>query len=919
MSISMFTQLLDSYEGIRKRAWIPALSEVGNKGFNWTKNLVADTGGKFFNLDSMQKVVQAGSTAASLEVAKSTVAQGVPVVFNNSVYFMTNKGASRMLSSQRAYEMIEYWKGQSEGEPHPDTRMGDKPQGEGAPEEGEPGFIEKQEEPLEDEEEAPPDPAEELRQQAIDQRVTFSEGQREDALEFLRKQKNEDGELFSKEEAEEEITMLENTINTPNSQTNLWKGLVDCMGKRPDYPLKIKQQMLNCAASIMSLSNKVQKVEIDGQTVLVIRAEKITEDESAVRKLTTLRGQTGTRTYFGRNTEFLEGFKELQEFVSDYDDDNGYGTSFGKAFGRYTTGLWGVRVLDKLQDTHEMTREDYDDLEHSVRRSRDKEAGKASNGAPNLGNDWRGKLTEDVIELNTAMISGDEAAVKKALDTLRTRIEQAVTFSTADLEHLEGALLGSEFEGLLDFSRLEALGVPPNALVRQYLMQAAVHTETFFRAAGISKENVKKVDRPSQESSMGYKSDIDVYLKPGTVLSPDFHGIVHTDKDGNLVLSISVKDYSELNSPTEMGTASLARGYGTDPANRIAAEVLLTGHLERALASKAMTPDDVDACRKALYYDRAIRKAMTDKFKSFTGANTAEVKAYLTNLMKAWGTVGNEEHTTSVAAQLVRDKHIKEIQDNLDDPDKGPVMAAIKLFNLQRIARAQSDPAYGRAVAFNDAVFSCGTYEDEAFMRGSPGRLTTGSYHQMHDSLARVLFKEGGEAKFTLGSTTIVDSDGDKLFKVGTRAKTASSAKQGRKEIAAANLLPKGRKKLMKTHPSIVGEKQGELETAVQKALGLDVEDEEQQEPLVGSALYPILQQLPAKETGKMHKVGEKIIIVHHPFCLKVKLNGHEFEGGFPSKNKALDALDLIRQLAKETDEKIDAKVEDYDAGRTLS
>ena len=186
----------------------------------------------------------------------------------------------------------------------------------------------------------------------------------------------------------------------------------------------------------------------------------------------------------------------------------------------------------------------------------------------------------------------------------------------------------------------------------------------------------------------------------------------------------------------------------------------------------------------------------------------------------------------------------------------------------------------------------------------------------MYNQIAGNCFGPGGSGNITLGASKIVDSDGNNVM--DTRITAKNTASGTRKLQAETKLSNAGRVKTTKTEDAIVKEKKSDLENAVRRAMGEDPE-EEQEEVLTGSTLYPILQQLPSKETGDIQKVGDKIIVTHLPFCLKVKHNGHEFEGGFPSKSKALKALDLIRQLAKEQGETIDAKVEDYDAGRTLS
>ena len=268
------------------------------------------------------------------------------------------------------------------------------------------------------------------------------------------------------------------------------------------------------------------------------------------------------------------------------------------------------------------------------------------------------------------------------------------------------------------------------------------------------------------------------------------------------------------------------------------------------------------------------------------------------------------------AARKAYEKQLNEIKNHIADGRSGAQFAAIKIWQMQRQVRAQNDPEYARAVAFNDGVFGAGTFENEVIMRGSPGKLTTGQYHDVYNQIAGMCFGPGGSGNITLGASKIVDADGNNVMDTRITAKnTASGTRKLQAEVKLSNA---GRVKTTKTEDAIVQETKSEMREAVERALGEDPESQEE-EVLTGSTLYPILQQLPSKETGEIQKVGDKLIITHLPFCLKVKLNGYEFEGGFPSKKKALKALDLIRQLADEQGEKIDAKVEDYDAGRTLS
>ena len=575
------------------------------------------------------------------------------------------------------------------------------------------------------------------------------------------------------------------------------------------------------------------------------------------------------------------------------------------------TGVPTSKIADKAA---------YDDLtNHSTRQSDSVE--RRGTGAKSLSNDWTGKLTEDVVELNVAVIAGDKAAQTLAVKHLRKRLEAGAAFSKADLKNLESALLGDEYEGLLDFQRLEILGVPPSVHIREAILQAAVQTEVFFARAGLDKDNIVGVHRPSQASIQGYKSDVDVYLDPKAVdkLNPEFRDCVFVDDEGRTVLNISIKNYSELQGNTILGSSSLNKSYSIPnwkdlkgQEHQRKADRLHGEFLQRAVDGAHMTDKQKKSCIGAVHHDRIARFGLETKFGGFTNPNSAAMTSFVGGMLKP---ASMPDFETIKARQAYR-KHISEIQDHIKDGRAGCQLAAVKIWQMQRMVRAQKDPEYGKAVAFNDGVFGACTFENESIMRGSPGKLTTGTNHGIYNGVAADCFGPGGSARITLGGSKVVDANGKNVMDTRITAKNTDSGM--RKLQAETKLSNEGRKKNMHTEDALVKEKKSELGEAVERALGGDPEGEEQ-EALTGSTLYPILQQLPPKETGDIQKVGDKLIITHLPFCLKVKHNGHEFEGGFPSKTKALKALDLIRQLAKERGETINAKVEDYDAGRTLS
>jgi len=925
MTTSVFTELLSSYDGLRKRTWTPAvITEVFDQDKHGGafkeisaafQQAVANTPVQNQGAQGNVSLVPDPQKAGTVKIIAPGISQKGFLSWDAVKFSNETVGTKLGHGGSNIRKLIGIWLGPQTDEP---TRHGDaaKQGFNGDTEEGgETGMIE----PMEDEEGTEDEFGQNAEALAAQENVAFTEVQKENITDMYLK------EGMSEDEVTERIAQIEKTINTPHKGTKIYKGLVETMGDRPDLPAEVKQEALDCVAALASISNKKTLVNLkDGTNVETLREEDLTSLELQALRITTIRGDRGEGgVYMGKsNIERQKGFTNLQNFTSDYDHST-YGTTFGKALGDSLGGLWGVRVIPTgVTAANIPNKEAYDEVaSHSTRQSTSVE--RRGTGAKSLSNDWKGKLTEDIVELNVATLAGDKAAQAAAVEGLRKRLKAGAAFSTADLENLESVLLGDEYEGLLDFQRLEALGVPPNVHVRQAILQAAVQTEVFFSQVGITKDNVIGVFRPSQSSTQGYRSDVDIYLEPGTTVNPAFQDCLFVDDKGRLTLNISVKNYSELRGDTVLGSASLNKCYATPkPGDKTAkkaqikADQLHGDFMQRAMDAGVMSDADVKGCRAAILHDRVARKTLETKFGNFTKPNAANIRSFLdVELNKPLS--GNYETTASrVAAKAARDKHLNEIKNHLHDGRSGAQMAAVKIWQMQRMVRAQNDPQYAKSVAYNDGVFGGGTFENESIMRGSPGKMTTGTNHDVYNGVAKDCFGEGGVGNITLGASKVVDADGNNLM--DTRITAKNTASGTRKLQAEVKLSDRGREKNTETVDALVKEKKSDLEEAVERALSGDPESQEQ-EALTGSTLYPILQQLPSKETGDIQKVGDKLIITHLPFCLKVKLNGHEFEGGFPSKGKALKALDLIRQLADEQGEKIDAKVEDYDAGRTLS
>lgn len=925
---SMFTQLLDSYAGIRQRSWTPLLLEGEFEGTY--RNLFGPGGWKATGIAGpqykamLQQMKGAVSQAAQAPIKPDQWQQQKLSASPGTIQGLTtgqigikgpgnNEGIFGKKTIPTVIAAIDYYMGLTDEE---EDDAADKKLGQEQDKEVEDGVNTDA-----DEEEKR---KEEFKTQAAalekQEHVSFSEPQVKSLTKFFENKK------MGPKEVAKQIAKLEKTINTPHKGTKYYAGMVDCMGSRPDMPRKVKQQAIKCIAAICSMANKVENAKLaDGSLAPAIREEDLTTIERAARRIVTVRGEGGTGgVFFGKsNIDREDDFTDLQDFTSDYDNST-YGTTFGKALGDGIGALWGVRFLPTGTNASLIPdRETFDKKDHSTRQSTSVEKNQGS--GKNLSNDWKGKLTEDIVELNVAYIAGDKAAIKTALEHLKKRLKAGAVFAEADLDNLESALMGDEYIGLLDFQRLEALGIPPNVQVRQAILQAAVQTEVFFTRVGISQANIVGVGRPSQGSIQGYKSDVDIYLDPKALetITPEFRDCLFTDEKGRLVLNISIKNYAELQGETVMGSSSTNKTYGTNVGHRAKFNQLQAAHIQRAKVAGSMDDADEKDCIEALTYDRDQRETLEALFGSFINPNKAVMSSYLKNLLnpKALG----DHKFTSLEGRKKYEDTVNSIIKDLNDGKKGPQFAVQKIWQMDRLAKSQSNPRYARGAAFNDAISSAGTFENESVLRGSPGKLTTGTYHSIFNGLASSLFgkktsptRKPGKAVFTLSASTIYHADGTKI---GVTRLTAKKTESGRKNMSEFKLQNEGRKKYTRTESAHVGQLKAasDIESALNAVFGTDAEDGEAAEPLTGSTLFPILQQLPDKATGQIQKVGDKLIVSHHPFCLKVKCMGQEFEGGFPSKEKALKALDMIRQLAQEAGDSIDAKVEDYDAGRTLS
>jgi hypothetical protein len=889
------------------------LHEVANPDFNRKKKFVAQNG-KFANLAGMLTVAQGAATAQDANAAMQQAQFGRPVVANvkgaEFVYFAPGDGGTpNMMAKPKAIEFIQYWMGQQEGEPHPNTRMGDssEPQeGEGEVE-GEPGFVEVDK----DAEEAPEEKG------VPEQPVDFTTSQREGLTKFFERVHDFTGNI------DEFINGLLKTINTPHGGTNAAKGLKGLLGSRPDLATKVKQEMANACALLAGLGGKIEPVQLhDKSTVYVIRKEKMTGEEDHVRQITTIRSKG--EVCFGRaDVPKQPGFENLQEFIGEYDSQR-YGSNFGKLFSEPMARVFDeVRILPQGQSPEEMSREEFEKLEPSTRQSTN-----AEKGGTKLGNNLRGLLLEDLVQVLAATLAGDKKSRNEAKEQLKKRLIDAKELSETDLDKLESVLLHDEFAGILELQELSILGISPDRMLHSLATQMGKTSEVLLDTLGLARGGIAGVERPSKGSTMGEKSDIDIILADDAVLPPKWkHSIV--EKEGKRMLRISLKFIKSLEASTPLGTGSMNKAYGriipgneASKAARDTADALHDTFMEDFVNSGALTSDQAEICTNALEYDRRERARLEEMFESFTSPNESAMISWATENLDTL----SPENTKTEAGRRAFEDSIASIKDLLVPPTSvgDRQQASQKIWQLHRMAHANGNTEesrnYARGSALTDAIFSTGTTDNEIIARGSPGRLSLASNHELMRSLGVAVF--GGTAAINGNSSTIFDEDGVSVFRNRVIAKTRE---KGRKLIAEGNLTKAGNKRYFETTDAIYDPSKATPAKEAMETGDPNVEQEEGDEQEGAEEQYELgtwaslFSQLPSPDTGRMKQVGKKVVLIYHPFCLKVKADGEEFEGGFPSKKKALAAMDLVHKLARERGEKLSVKVIDYDAGRTIS
>lgn len=885
MTPTIFTQLLDSYDGIRKRAWKP-IPLIEQEGGTMSLQQAQGEANKIINAVAQGGEPWISSTDERYQVVKE---EGAGEGGANYVYIIAPQRHTRVLEQNKAggwaqlpafnastprstkMMLVHHLMGDD-----PEERRSQPPAGDPlGNEEGEEG------ETAEGDEDAG-----EGATGAEGQPVAFTESERRQMALYLGRKKGlSEEDALEDEEVKAEIDKMEHMANNPNKRSKIWGAIVRFLGARSDYDTVMRQQALTCAATLASMANKVET----HAGMKVIRAEDLTALEENVRKIVTIRGGAGDKgVFFGRgDVGRVPGFEDLQKFASKY--DSRYGTTMGGFFNKQFGDFFDVRVVPVGEPLTGKKKSDISKYDHLTRRSTSIEA-----AGDKMINHYRGALLEDVMGCYVAALAGDKAKLKESLASLKKTVQDGATLANVDMDDLEIMLLSDEYDGIEAFQKWKGLGVGPQHFVREMLEQAAVHTAVMLQETGLKKSDIISVHLPRDDSETGHRPDLDIVVKPGTQVNFKYQDCVTVDEHGRDVIRFSLKNPSKINNDTEMGTGSLLRGYGTNVVHNATVNKLQGQFIGQILANGTITQRQANDMRAAMIHDRDLMKRYDDEFGGMTNINKANMKSYIAQLKKQPVT-----SFTSVKARKAYDDTMKDIDTLFKEGDLGQV--ALSIFQLERQRRAAVDDGYREAAVMNDTIISGYGFDNEIMMRGAPGHLSVGTNHEMFNDLARQVFGDG-QVKMTRGSCSIGDEDGKSLWTNAIRAKSRDGG-IGRKLIAASRMTGFGRQMLLRTVDAFFGQK-------------VSIPENENGKP---STLIPILMDLPTVETDNIIRAGGKLIMMLHPFILKVKLNGEEYEGGYPSKVKALTALDIIRDIAKERGETLTANVEDHDSGRTIS
>lgn len=513
------------------------------------------------------------------------------------------------------------------------------------------------------------------------------------------------------------------------------------------------------------MAGKVETITLaDGTKKNIIRAERLSADERAAGKAITVRGGEGKGgVHFGRaDGEPTQEFSGLQEYASSYDHKR-YGLHLGKSLNQFGEMLHGVIILPEGVDVGSLTEEDMKDFDTAVQTSVSSSEG---------GNDTKGKLAEDVFQLVGAYLTGDKAQIKEALNNLKIRLEKLGAISPEQLENLESALTAGETEDIMGI--LEGHTSMDMALKSQ-VTRMVLKAHKLITVLGIDK--IVGSERPSGKSRLGSRAD-NTWIVDGELNSEWKNALV----DGKV--EISLKEQDSVTSETVLGSNSVHNAYGSDYAEYTQ---LHDEHMDRAVSEGHITEEQAQICRDALEQDRQLLNDLETTLGSLTEPNRASVKSYIKSQIDSIG--GSD---LSVRAKQEKIAQLKELEKELRGA-ANPRVAAMKLFQFNRIRRAQADSSYAAGAFVNDSILSMGSFDNEVIARGSPTQLDIATTHDLLGRMAQDAFSEGFKPGMTLNGSSMKDSEGNLIARNRVEGKD-------RKQFVEGRVPYKGKQRYFQAH-----------------------------------------------------------------------------------------------------------------------
>jgi hypothetical protein len=578
-------------------------------------------------------------------------------------------------------------------------------------------------------------------------------------------------------EAQVMVQKIQDTILTPGSRSKLSTFFED----RPDLAPEMQRQLLDVTSKFFSMAAKVETATLsDGTTVKFIRQDLLTPSERAAGSLITTRGVDGSKgVCFGRNSEddsIVGDYADLQDYAQSYGDKS-YGFTLGNFMKPYGGVLFGAKVLPEGVDLSTMSKEDFNSLVNVSEKSK-------SVKDESDQNDSVGKLSEDLFELDMAILTGDNKQKKAAMDNLKKRLEALGGISEEDLQNLETPLLSNEMDDLQ--SLFEEAPTIKDGLKKR-LQSVAKKIEIFKQTLGIT--SALRSERPSTESKMGERADNRIVIEDANTLNSDWSDVMVSNGDGTYTVNASLKEYRNPLSKTVFGSGSIHHAYGRG--NNQGYDQLHAASIERAVKDGSISDDQAEACKDALQKDREYFNKLEDTLGSLTAPNKAALNSQLNSMIK---NAGNQGFTT-IAAQ---ESYISELQQVREALSEGgdPKAAVMKMFQLHRSAKASKDPEYAKAAFVNDSVLSMASEQNEVIVRGSPTEVALGKTHKMFNQLAESAFTKDSKVSMGIGGPILKDSDGNTLASVRVAAKRKPS-----KQFAEFSLARDGIKKFLDRKP----------------------------------------------------------------------------------------------------------------------